>query len=136
MSSPVSSALRRTLALSCAASALLVSIPARSQQVAAPFADAQGGAQAAVSLSEISVSATGVLTPIANTGSSVTVLTDRLLQEQQRRTVPDALQQVPGLNVVQTEVGGTINRTLHLEMRTGVATLKTPMQQGRLSLAA
>ncbi len=52
------------------------------------------------------MSATGVPTPIANTGSSVTVLTDRLLQEQQRRTVPDALQQVPGLNVVQTGGAG------------------------------
>lgn len=106
MSRPVPFALRRTLALSCAASALLVAVPALAQQVAAPFADAPGGAEAAVSLSEISVSATGVPTPIANTGSSVTVLTDRLLQEQQRRTVPDALQQVPGLNVVQTGGAG------------------------------
>ena len=67
MSRPVPFALRRTLALSCAASALLVAVPALAQQVAAPFADAPGGAEAAVSLSEISVSATGVPTPIANT---------------------------------------------------------------------
>ncbi len=104
--SPVSSALRRTLALSCAASraARLHSRPLAAGRRA--LRRCSGRRAAAVSLSEISVSATGVPTPIANTGSSVTVLTDRLLQEQQRRTVPDALQQVPGLNVVQTGGAG------------------------------
>lgn len=101
----VSPALRRALVSSCIGSVVLPASPALAQQVAAPFADAPtqaAAAEAAVSLSEISVSATGLPTPIAATGSSVTVLTDRVLEEQQRRTVPDALQQVPGLNVVQT----------------------------------
>jgi vitamin B12 transporter len=97
--------LRRALLSSCVGSAILSAPAAVAQQVAAPFADAPtqaAAAEAAVNLSEISVSATGLPTPIAATGSSVTVLTDRVLEEQQRRTVPDALQHVPGLNVVQT----------------------------------
>ncbi|ACK86397.1 TonB-dependent receptor plug domain-containing protein [Methylorubrum extorquens] len=105
---PAASALWRALVLSCAIPAI-VSIEAHAQQVAVPFAGTPGGAGEAVTLSEISVSATGVPTPVAATGSSVTVLTDTLLQAQQRRTVPDALQQVPGLNVVQS--GGPGSQT-------------------------
>ena len=105
MSHPHRTALRRALALSCAGSAFLssafLSHAALAQQAAAPFAGPPG-AEAAATLSEISVSATGVPTPVTRTGSSVTVLTSELLEAQQRRTVPDALQQVPGLNVVQT----------------------------------
>jgi len=103
VSSPLSR-IQHMLALSCAASALLGS-PVLAQQTAAPIADPErpvAAAEAAATLSEISVSATGVPTPIAQTGSSVTVLTAATLEAQQRRTVPDALQQVPGLNVVQT----------------------------------
>ena len=77
-------------------------VPSLAQQAAAPFADVPRGAEAAVTLSELSVSATGVPTPVDQVGSSVTVLTAATLEAQQRRTVPDALQQVPGLNVVQT----------------------------------
>ncbi|WP_430911546.1 TonB-dependent receptor plug domain-containing protein [Methylobacterium sp. sgz302541] len=102
MISPSRSALPRALALSCAGTCLLLSCPALAQQSAAPFAATPLGTAAAVSLSELSVSATGVPTPIALTGSSVTVLTAETLEAQQRRTAPDALQQVPGLNVVQT----------------------------------
>lgn len=93
---------RYALALACAGSVPLS--PALAQQVAAPFADAPPATQ--TSLAEISVSATGVPTPIAQTGSSVTVLTADRLQAQQIRTVPDALQQVPGLNVVRTGGAG------------------------------
>ncbi|GJE78492.1 TonB-dependent receptor plug domain-containing protein [Methylorubrum suomiense] len=99
MPHPSRSALRGALALSCA----LPILPwgsALAQQTARPFADAPAGA--AATLDEISVSATGVPTPTAQVGSSVTVLTAAQLEQQQRRTVPDALQQVPGLNVVQT----------------------------------
>lgn len=39
-----------------------------------------------------------------------------------------------GYIVTHAEVGGTINRTLHLEMGTGVVTLKTPTQTGQISL--
>ncbi|OAH25196.1 TonB-dependent receptor [Methylorubrum populi] len=94
------SALRSVLALSCAGSALLTATFANAQQTAAPFAAAPAGVE--TTLDEISVAATGVPTPTAQVGSSVTVLTERTLEQQQRRTVPDALQQVPGLNVVQT----------------------------------
>jgi vitamin B12 transporter len=97
---PLGSALRSVLALSCAGSALLAAPFAHAQQTAAPFAGAPAGV--ATTLDEISVAATGVPTPTAQVGSSVTVLTARTLEQQQRRTVPDALQQVPGLNVVQT----------------------------------
>jgi vitamin B12 transporter len=86
----------RTLVLACLPGSALA------QQAAAPFADVPRGAEAAISLSELSVSATGVPTPVNQVGSSVTVLTAATLEAQQRRTVPDALQQVPGLNVVQT----------------------------------
>lgn len=94
------SALRSVLALSCAGSALLTANFAHAQQTAAPFAAAPAGVE--TTLDEISVAATGVPTPTAQVGSSVTVLTERTLEQQQRRTVPDVLQQVPGLNVVQT----------------------------------
>ncbi len=94
-----STALRRALS-SCVAFSALCAGPALAQQTAAPFAGTPTGT--ATRLDEISVSATGVPTPIALTGSSVTVLTAEILDQQQRRTVPDALQQVPGLNVVQT----------------------------------
>nr|WP_301288911.1 MULTISPECIES: TonB-dependent receptor [Methylorubrum] len=87
------------MALSCALP-ILACAPAAAQQTAAPFAAAPAGVE--TTLDEISVAATGVPTPTAQVGSSVTVLTERTLEQQQRRTVPDALQQVPGLNVVQT----------------------------------
>jgi vitamin B12 transporter len=98
VSFPSRSACLRTLALACAS----LPGPVLAQQTAAPFADVPRGAEAAVTLSELSVSATGVPTPVDQVGSSVTVLTAETLEAQQRRTVPDALQQVPGLNVVQT----------------------------------
>jgi chemotaxis protein CheD len=40
-----------------------------------------------------------------------------------------------GYNVTHNEVGGTVNRTIHLEMSTGIVTLKTPNESGQLSLA-
>jgi vitamin B12 transporter len=47
-------------------------------------------------------SATGVATPARETTSSVTVINRQQLEQQQLRTLPDALSTVPGLNVVQT----------------------------------
>ncbi|KAB1073719.1 TonB-dependent receptor plug domain-containing protein [Methylobacterium planeticum] len=105
---PAAPTLWRALILPCAVLAI-PSSGALAQQVAAPLVETRGSAEATAILSEISVSATGVPTPIAATGSSVTVLTDTQLQAQQRRTVPDALQQVPGLNVVQS--GGPGSQT-------------------------
>ncbi len=55
-----------------------------------------------VALPQISVSATTVPTPIGELANSVTIITAADLERDQRRTVPDALNAVPGLNVVQT----------------------------------
>ena len=48
------------------------------------------------------VSPTGTVTPIDQIASSVTVITAKDIERDQRRTVPDALSTVPGLNVVQS----------------------------------
>lgn len=39
-----------------------------------------------------------------------------------------------GYKVTHNEVGGSVNRTIHLEMSTGIVTLKTPTENGQLSL--
>ncbi len=49
----------------------------------------------------MAVSPTLQLTPVSRIGSSVTVITSQDLEAKQNRTVPDALSDVPGLNVVQ-----------------------------------
>ena len=54
------------------------------------------------SLSRVIVSATRVPTPEDEVASSVTLITAADLEAQQARTLPDVLQSVPGLNVVQT----------------------------------
>ena len=59
------------------------------------------GTPAANQLPTLVVSPTGTLTRDSQTASSVTVITAHELETQQRRTVPDALAPVPGLNVVQ-----------------------------------
>jgi vitamin B12 transporter len=48
------------------------------------------------------MSATGIPTDAAEIGSSVTVITEEQIRREQRRTLPDLLATVPGLNVVQT----------------------------------
>jgi vitamin B12 transporter len=65
---------------------------------APPVADAS----AARNGPSVAVSPTSEPTPSEQVASSVTVITGQDLEEQQRRTVPDALMTVPGLNVVQT----------------------------------
>ena len=50
---------------------------------------------------EIVVSATRIDTPADQVASSVTVITDDDIARNQQRTLPDALQTVPGLNIVQ-----------------------------------
>jgi vitamin B12 transporter len=76
--------------------------PARPAPVAArtpvPAAATSGGANAP----SVVVSPTAVVTPAAEVASSVSVVTARDIQTQQYRSVPDALNTVPGLNVVQT----------------------------------
>jgi len=59
--------------------------------------------QAPIQLDTIHVtSPTLTSTPEGQTASSVTVITSEQLERDQRRTVADALETVPGLNVVQT----------------------------------
>lgn len=53
-------------------------------------------------LPPIVVSPTALPTPSDQVGSSVTVITAEQLERDQIRTVPDALKNVPGLNIVQT----------------------------------
>ena len=59
------------------------------------------------SIPDVVVSATGDPTPAANLGSSVTVITADQIAAQQNRTIVDVLNNVPGLNVVQSGGPGT-----------------------------
>jgi vitamin B12 transporter len=52
------------------------------------------------------VSATRIPTPIAQVGSSVTVITAADIESRQQRSLPDVLRSVPGLNIVQTGGAG------------------------------
>jgi len=63
-------------------------------------------AATAVELPQIIVSATTIPTPAEQIGSSVTVVTAAQIERDQRRTVPDVLATVPGLNVVQSGGAG------------------------------
>ena len=63
----------------------------------------------AIALDEIVVSATGRPTPAREIASSVTVITAQEIEQQQRRTLPQALASVPGLNIVQ--IGGPGGQT-------------------------
>jgi vitamin B12 transporter len=55
-----------------------------------------------VSLPPVVISATRIPTPETQLGSSVTVITGEEIQRKQERTLPDVLQDVPGLTIVQT----------------------------------
>ncbi|MGO9475074.1 MAG: TonB-dependent receptor domain-containing protein [Rhodomicrobium sp.] len=63
---------------------------------AAPSSNANGIGQTPV------ISPTTVSTPADQVASSITFITAADLEQDQRRTVSDALQTVPGLNIVQT----------------------------------
>jgi vitamin B12 transporter len=72
-------------------------VPARTQQPpseAKPAPTANNG--------QVVVSPTAIVTPMEQVASSVTVITAKDIERDQRRTVPDALATVPGLNVVQS----------------------------------
>jgi len=63
----------------------------------------QQPASAPIQLGTIDViSATGVATPESQVANSVTVITAEQMERDQRRTLPDALATVPGLDIVQT----------------------------------
>src|ERR1700710_515196 len=72
--------------------------------VRAPRRTAVGPRQPAAANSEkaVVVSPTATETPVDQVASSVTVITAKDLDRDQRRTAPDALSTVPGLNVVQS----------------------------------
>ena len=59
------------------------------------------GAQGTINLPSIVVSPTGIPTPENQIASSVSVVTAADIERDQRRTVPDVLRTIPGLNVVQ-----------------------------------
>lgn len=86
------------LGLACSAGAAL-----GQDRAAAP------AAQDSVALDEIVVSPTGKPTPVREVASSVTVVTAEEIEQQQRRTLPQALATVPGLNLVQ--IGGPGGQT-------------------------
>jgi vitamin B12 transporter len=67
----------------------------------APAAQAQTSGNSIV-LPPVVISATTVPTPAAEVASSVTVITADEIAREQWRTVPDILNDVPGLNVVQS----------------------------------
>lgn len=81
--------MRTKLSLACAAMGAAALIPAAQAQ------------EQPVVLPQIVVSATTVPTPSSEIANSVTVITAEQLQREQRRTVADALNTVPGLQVVQ-----------------------------------
>jgi vitamin B12 transporter len=56
--------------------------------------------------SNVAVSPTGTPESVDQIGSSVTVITSKEIEAQQRRTLPDVLKTVPGLNVVQASGPG------------------------------
>src|SRR3569833_552846 len=56
--------------------------------------------------SNLVTSPTTIPTPVSQIASSITVITEQEIQETQRRTVPDLLQTVPGLNVAPNAPGG------------------------------
>jgi vitamin B12 transporter len=68
------------------------------------FAQTQGNAPADVS--PVVVTATLIPTPIDQVGSSITLITAQDVQDHQWRSVPDALQEVPGIEVVQSGGAG------------------------------
>lgn len=55
-----------------------------------------------MTLNPVVVTATRVPTPESEIGSSVTVITSEDIEQKQERTLPEVLNDVPGLNVVQT----------------------------------
>jgi vitamin B12 transporter len=78
--------------------------PAAAQQSSMP-GGSEGkakGTPGQADTSDVAVSPTGLTSPVDQIASSVTVITSKEIEAQQRRTLPDVLKTVPGLNVVQT----------------------------------
>ena len=81
-----------------ALAALSILLAYRSHPVSAADSDALAEP---VALPTVVVTPTRLPTPENEVGSSITVITDEEIQRKQQRTLPDALRDVPGLNVVQ-----------------------------------
>ena len=64
-------------------------------------AHAQQVAAVATPVAPLVITATLIPTPIDQVGSSITLITAQQIQDNQWRTLPDALAQTPGLSVVQ-----------------------------------
>lgn len=76
----------------------LLASPLGAQEVSPP--------PGAVELPPLTISATATPEPLADVGSSVTVIDSAQIDREQRRTVPDVLSLAPGLNAVQTNGAG------------------------------
>jgi len=78
--------------------------PAAAQQTSTPrnAATHKTDAVRGTDNSDIVISPTGTAQSVEQTASSVTVITAKEIEAHQRRTLPDVLKSVPGLNVVQT----------------------------------
>jgi vitamin B12 transporter len=76
--------------------------PAMLLVVVSFIATSAAAQNAPIALDPIVVSPTTVPTPASQIGSSVTIITAADISREQRRTLPDVLSSVPGLNVVQT----------------------------------
>jgi iron complex outermembrane recepter protein len=73
----------------------------------AAVAFANDGTAPSDALARVIVSATRLPTPEDEVASSVTLITATDIEAEQARTLPDILQQVPGLNIIQTGgIGG------------------------------
>jgi vitamin B12 transporter len=76
--------------------------PARQSQSAPPRTQLPADVAAPEANAPVVYSPTAIATPARDIASSVTVITAQDIEREQRRTVPDALANVPGLNIVQT----------------------------------
>jgi vitamin B12 transporter len=63
---------------------------------------AQDEASGSFMLPGLVVTATRLPTPESEVASSITVITSDEIERKQERTLPDVLEDVPGLNVIQT----------------------------------
>jgi len=96
----MSAPFRSRIAISLVLAGLLLATSARAQDAASPTIT--------INTPITVVGATRVPTPEDQLGTSVTVITGDQIEQKQRRTLPEVLLDVPGLNVVQNgSPGGT-----------------------------
>jgi len=76
--------------------------PVRQSPSAPPRTELPADVAAPEANAPVVYSPTAIATPARDIASSVTVITAADIEREQRRTVPDALANVPGLNIVQT----------------------------------